>query len=141
MGAMSAMTRRKERAGRAVELAATLLREARAQETPAEIAQARRLARMMEDPPGTELTIALVEALLVELAPVRGPQAYLAVRDRQDVQYISVKDTTLCSQINLVAFRHTVERVKPRLRGLYQQALRHRYRHPDGHLTPKFINP
>jgi hypothetical protein len=45
MGAMSAMTRRKERAGRAVELAATLLREARAQETPPEIAQARRLAR------------------------------------------------------------------------------------------------
>ena len=38
------------------EAAETLLREARAQETPDEIAQARRLARMMEDPRGKELT-------------------------------------------------------------------------------------
>src|SRR6266566_9803004 len=71
MGAMSAMTRRKERAGRAVELAATLLREARAQETPAEIAQARRLARMMDDPRGKELTIALVDQAFRSRRPER----------------------------------------------------------------------
>src|SRR5207249_6735184 len=71
MGAMSAMTRRKERAGRAVELAATLLREARAQETPAEIAQARRLARMMEDPRGKDLTIALVDQAFRSRRPER----------------------------------------------------------------------
>ncbi|HWM79342.1 MAG TPA: proline dehydrogenase, partial [Methylomirabilota bacterium] len=65
------MTRRKERAGRAVELAATLLREARAQETPAEIAQARRLARMMEDPRGKELTIALVDQAFRSRRPER----------------------------------------------------------------------
>jgi RHH-type proline utilization regulon transcriptional repressor/proline dehydrogenase/delta 1-pyrroline-5-carboxylate dehydrogenase len=235
MGAMSAMTRRKERAGRAVELAATLLREARAQETPAEIAQARRLARMMEDPRGKVLTIALVdqafrsrrperiadqlayllhrygtpqfmewwervalmlggvmghylpsvvvppivarlrheteslilpgeeeelqrylaerrragvrlnlnllgEAILGEGEAARRLEAYLALLAREDVEYISVKVSSVFSQINLVAFRHTVERVKARLRVLYRQALRHHYRHPDGHLTPKFIN-
>src|SRR5438876_2106210 len=235
MGAMSAMTRRKERAGRAVELAVTLLREARAQETPAEIAQARRLARMMDDPRGKELTIALVdqafrsrrperiadqlsyllhrygtpqfmewwervalmlggvmghylpsvivppivarlrheteslilpgeeeelqrylaqrrragvrlnlnllgEAILGEGEAARRLEAYLALMAREDVEYISVKVSSVFSQINLVAFRHTVERVKARLRVLYQQALRHHYRHPDGHLTPKFIN-
>jgi len=232
---MSAMTRRKERAGRAVELAATLLREARAQETPAEIAQARRLARMMEDPRGKELTIALVdqafrsrrperiadqlsyllhrygtpqfmewwervalmlggvmghylpsvivppivarlrheteslilpgeeeelqrylaqrrragvrlnlnllgEAILGEGEAARRLEAYLALLAREDVEYISVKVSSVFSQITLVAFRHTVERVKARLRVLYRQALRHHYRHPDGHLTPKFIN-
>ncbi|HWN54165.1 MAG TPA: bifunctional proline dehydrogenase/L-glutamate gamma-semialdehyde dehydrogenase, partial [Methylomirabilota bacterium] len=232
---MSAMTRRRERAGRAVELAATLLREARAQETPAEIAQARRLARMMEDPRGKELTIALVdqafrsrrperiadqlsyllhrygtpqfmewwervalmlggvmghylpsvivppivarlrheteslilpgeeeelqrylaqrrragvrlnlnllgEAILGEGEAARRLEAYLALLAREDVEYISVKVSSVFSQITLVAFRHTVERVKARLRVLYRQALRHHYRHPDGHLTPKFIN-
>src|SRR5438128_3641198 len=235
MGAMSAMTRRKERAGRAVELAATLLREARARETPAEIAQARRLARMMDDPRGKELTIALVdqafrsrrperiadqlsyllhrygtpqfmewwervalmlggvmghylpsvvvppivarlrheteslilpgeeeelqrylaerrrasvrlnlnllgEAILGEGEAARRLEAYLALMAREDVEYISVKVSSVFSQINLVAFSHTVERVKARLRVLYQQALRHHYRHPDGRLTPKFIN-
>jgi RHH-type transcriptional regulator, proline utilization regulon repressor / proline dehydrogenase / delta 1-pyrroline-5-carboxylate dehydrogenase len=226
---------RKERAGRAVDLAGTLLREARAQETPEEKAQARRLARMMEDPRGKQLTIALVdqafrsrrperiadqlgyllerygtpqfmewwervalmlggvmghylpsvvvppivarlrheteslilpaeedelrqylterrragvrlnlnllgEAILGEGEAARRLEAYLALLAREDVEYISVKVSSVFSQINLVAFRHTVERVKERLRVLYGQALRHQYRHADGHLTPKFIN-
>src|SRR5262249_25450479 len=53
---------------------------------------------------------------------------------------ISVKVSSVFSQINLVAFRHTVERVKERLRALYRHALAHRYRRPDGELAPKFIN-
>src|SRR6266508_2055831 len=48
MGVLSAMTRRTERAGRAVDLAATLLREARAQETPDETAQGRRPERIAD---------------------------------------------------------------------------------------------
>src|SRR6266545_4107955 len=48
-------------AHRAVELAEALLREARAQQTPEERAQARKLARMMADPHGKELTIALAD--------------------------------------------------------------------------------
>src|SRR5438132_4601289 len=235
MGAMSAMTRRKERAGRAVELAATLLREARAQETPAEIAQARRLARMVEDPRGKELTIALVdqafrsrrperiadqlsyllhrygtphfmewwervalmlggvmghylpsvvvppivarlrheteslilpgeeeelqryieerrragvrlnlnqlgEAILGETEAARRLEAYLALLAREDVEYISVKVSSVFSQIDLVAFRATVARVAERLRTLYRAAAKHQYRHPDGRITPKVIN-
>jgi RHH-type transcriptional regulator, proline utilization regulon repressor / proline dehydrogenase / delta 1-pyrroline-5-carboxylate dehydrogenase len=229
------MTSGAQRAGRAVELAASLLRAARAQETPEEKAQARRLARMMADPRGKELTIALVdqafrsrrperiadqlgyllerygtpqfmqwwervalmlggvmghylpsivvppivarlrheteslilpgeeeelhrylaerrragvrlnlnllgEAILGEGEAARRLEAYVALLAREDVEYISVKVSSVFSQINLVAFRHTVERVKERLRVLYRQALRHHYRHPDGHLTPKFIN-
>src|SRR3989442_8030146 len=89
MGAMSAMTRRKERAGRAVELAAALLREARAQETPAEIAQARRLARMMEDPRGKELTIALVDQAFRSRRPERIADQLAYLLDRYGVpQYM-----------------------------------------------------
>ena len=231
---MTSVTRA-ERARRAVDLAESLLRDARARQTPEEVAQARRLARMMEDPHGKELTIALTdqafrsrrpariadqlayllerygapqfmqwwervalvlggvmghylpsvvvppivarlrheteslilpgeedelrrylaerraagtrlnlnqlgEAILGEGEAARRLDAYLALLGRADVEYISVKVSSVFSQINLVAFRRTVERVKERLRTLYRQALRHRYHHPDGRVTPKFIN-
>jgi RHH-type proline utilization regulon transcriptional repressor/proline dehydrogenase/delta 1-pyrroline-5-carboxylate dehydrogenase len=48
-------------ADRAVELAEALLREARAQQTSDERAQARKLARMLADPHGKDLTIALAD--------------------------------------------------------------------------------
>ncbi len=222
-------------AHRAVELAETLLREARAQQTAEERAQARKLARMMGDPHGKELTIALAdqafrshrperiadqlayllerygvpqymdwwervalllggamahylpslvvppivarlrhetqnvilpgeeedlrryiedrrraglrlnlnqlgEAILGEAEAARRLAAYLALLARDDVEYISVKVSSVFSQIDLVAFRATVERVAERLRTLYRAAARHRYRHADGRITPKFIN-
>src|SRR2546422_1874154 len=222
-------------AHRAVELAEALLREARAQQTPEERAQARKLARMMADPHGKELTIALAdqafrsrrperiadqlayllerygvphymdwwervalllggamahylpslvvppivnrlrhetqnvilpgeeedlrryleerrragmrlnlnqlgEAILGEAEAARRLEAYLALLARDDVEYISVKVSSVFSQIDLVAFRATVARVAERLRTLYRAAARHQYHHPDGRVTPKFIN-
>jgi RHH-type proline utilization regulon transcriptional repressor/proline dehydrogenase/delta 1-pyrroline-5-carboxylate dehydrogenase len=224
-----------DRAHRAVELAEALLREARAEQTPDERAQARKLARMMADPHGKELTIALAdqafrsrrperiadqlayllerygvpqymdwwervalllggamahylpslvvppivsrlrqetqnvilpgeeedlrryleerrqagmrlnlnqlgEAILGEAEAARRLDAYLALLARDDVEYISVKVSSIFSQIDLVAFRATVARVSERLRALYRAAARHRYRHADGRVTPKFIN-
>ena len=229
------MSRREARARRAVDLAETLLREARAGQTPDERAQARRLARMMEDPRGKELTIALTdqafrsrrpariadqlaslldrygaprfmewweraalilggvmghylpslvvppilerlrqetesfilpaeeddlarylaerraagtrlnlnqlgEAILGEEEAARRLDAYLALLAREDVEYISVKVSSVASQIDLVAFRQTADTVKDRLRALYRHALTHRYRQPDGRLVPKFVN-
>lgn len=222
-------------ADRAVELAEALLREARAQQTTDEHAQARKLARMMADPHGKELTIALAdqafrshrperiadqlayllerygvpqymdwwervgllvggamahylpslvvppivarlrhetqhlilpgeaedlrryiderrraglrlnlnqlgEAILGEAEAARRLDAYLALLARDDVEYISVKVSSVFSQIDLVAFRATVARVAERLRALYRAAAAHRYRHPDGRITAKFIN-
>src|SRR5688572_10236622 len=222
-------------AHRAVELAEALLREARAQQTPDEHAQARKLARMMADPHGKALTIALAdqafrshrperiadqlayllerygvprymdwwervglllggamahylpslvvppivnrlrqetqnvilpgeeedlrryleerrqagmrlnlnqlgEAILGEMEAARRLDAYLALLARDDVEYISVKVSSVFSQIDLVAFGATVARVAERLRTLYRAAARHRYQHPDGRVTPKFIN-
>src|SRR5512144_2804397 len=234
-GPVASPSVRRERARRAVELAETLLREARAGQTPDERAQARKLARMMADPHGKELTIALAdqafrshrpqriadqlayllerygvpqytdwwervalllggamahylpslvvppivarlrhetqnvilpgeeedrrryleerrgaglrlnlnqlgEAILGEAEAARRLEAYLALLARDDVEYISVKVSSVSSQIDLTAFRHTVEVVKDRLRTLYLQAQRHHYRHPDGRVTPKFVN-
>jgi RHH-type proline utilization regulon transcriptional repressor/proline dehydrogenase/delta 1-pyrroline-5-carboxylate dehydrogenase len=224
-----------EAAERAIVLAEALLAEARAGQTAEERARAERLARLMEDPRGKELTIALTdqcfrsrrperiadqlhyllerygaprfmewwerigltlgalmgqylpslvvpplvarlrhetealilpaededlrrylaerraagirlnlnqlgEAILGEGEAARRLDAYLALLARDDVEYISVKISSVSSQIELTAFRHTVEVVKERLRALYRQALRHRYRHADGRVTPKFVN-
>jgi RHH-type proline utilization regulon transcriptional repressor/proline dehydrogenase/delta 1-pyrroline-5-carboxylate dehydrogenase len=220
---------------RAVELAEALLHDARARQTSEERAQARKLARMMADPHGKELTIALAdqafrshrpervadqlayllarygvpqymdwwervalllggamahylpslvvppivarlrhetqnvilpgeeedlrryiedrrragmrlnlnqlgEAILGEAEAARRLEAYLALLARDDVEYISVKVSSVFSQIDLVAFDSTVAHVAERLRTLYRAAARHRYSHPDGRLTPKFIN-
>src|SRR6267142_3618235 len=226
---------RRERARRAVDLAETLLREARAGQTHDERGRAERLARLMEDPAGKELTIALTdqafrsrqperiadqlhyllerygaprfmewwerigltvgalmgqylpslvvppivarlrheteslilpgedadlrrylaerradgirlnlnqlgEAILGEEEAARRLEAYRALLARDDVEYISVKVSSVSSQLELSAFRHTVLVVKDRLRALYRQALGHHYRHPDGRVTPKFVN-
>jgi RHH-type transcriptional regulator, proline utilization regulon repressor / proline dehydrogenase / delta 1-pyrroline-5-carboxylate dehydrogenase len=222
-------------AHRAVELAEALLREARAGQTADQRAQSRKLARMMADPHGKELTIALAdqafrsrrperiadqlayllerhgtprymdwweraalvlggamahylpslvvppivnrlrhetqnvivpgeeedlrryleerrqagirlnlnqlgEAILGEAEAARRLEAYLGLLARDDVEYISVKISSVASQIDLVAFRATVASVSERLRTLYRAAASHRYRHPDGRITPKFIN-
>ncbi|HSF03156.1 MAG TPA: proline dehydrogenase family protein, partial [Solirubrobacterales bacterium] len=82
----------------------------------------------------------LGEAILGEEEAARRLEAYLALLAREDVEYISVKVSSVSSQIELTAFRHTVEIVKDRLRALYRQARRHHYRHPDGRVTPKLVN-
>src|SRR5262249_43252657 len=56
---------------RAVELAETLLREARAGQTSEELAHAQRLARLMEDPRGKELMIALTDQAFRSRRPAR----------------------------------------------------------------------
>lgn len=219
----------------AVALAETLLRRARAEQTAAEKEQSERLARLMNDPLGKELTIAMVdqafrshqpariadqishlldeygtphymdwweraaltvggvmghylpavvvppiiarlrqetrtvilpgeegdlrrylqrrragsvrlnlnqlgEAILGEEEAARRMSAYLELLARPDVEYISVKVSSVFSQINLVAYRHTVELVKERLRTLYRHALAHHYTHPDGRESHKFVN-
>src|SRR5256714_1871764 len=82
----------------------------------------------------------LGEAILGEAEAARRLEAYLALLARDDVEYISVKVSSVFSQIELTAFRATVARVAERLRALYRAAARHRYRHADGRVTPKFIN-
>jgi RHH-type proline utilization regulon transcriptional repressor/proline dehydrogenase/delta 1-pyrroline-5-carboxylate dehydrogenase len=82
----------------------------------------------------------LGEAILGEGEAQRRIQAYLDLLARADVEYISVKVSSVFSQLNLVAFDTTRERVKERLRLLYRQAMAHHYVHPDGRVTHKFVN-
>lgn len=224
-----------ELAQAAVDLAAELLQDANRRQSPAEYQQARKIARMMEDPHGKTLTIALSdqvfrshrpariadqlahllagygiprymqgweqaalrlggtlgsylpavivppfkarlrqetrsvilpgeeqplkrylhkrrtdamrlnlnylgEAILGEEEAARRLDAYLGLLQRDDVEYISIKLSSIFSQINLVAYEHTLELVKESLRTLYRTAMHHTFRQPDGTATAKFIN-
>ena len=65
------LTAREDPPHQAVALAERLLREARAGQTAAERAQARKLARMMDDRDGKELTIALIDQAFRSRRPER----------------------------------------------------------------------
>ena len=90
---------------------------------------------------GTRLNLNhLGETILGEGEAQRRLEAYLNLLARSDVEYISVKVSSIFSQINLVAFEHTIDEVKARLRVLYRTAMQHEYGLPDGSSVPKFIN-
>jgi len=74
----------------------------------------------------------LGEAILGEEEAERRLEAVLALLRRPDVEYVSVKVTSVCSQLNIAAFDHEAERVADRLRRLFDEALRHQ--------PPKFVN-
>src|SRR2546422_1099868 len=119
---------------------ARLRQETRAVILPGEEGDLRRyLQQRRQD--GTRLNLnQLGEAILGEGEAQRRMQAYLDLLARDDVEYISVKVSSVFSQLNLVAFDATRERVKARLRLLYRQAMTHHYAHPNGRVTPKFVN-
>jgi RHH-type proline utilization regulon transcriptional repressor/proline dehydrogenase/delta 1-pyrroline-5-carboxylate dehydrogenase len=119
---------------------ARLRQETRSVILPAEEGDLRRYLQKRRQS-GTRLNLnQLGEAILGEAEAERRMNAYLALLARPDVEYISVKVSSIFSQINLVAYRQTVELVKERLRRLYRQALAHTYTHADGRQTPKFVN-
>ncbi|MFZ4825857.1 MAG: bifunctional proline dehydrogenase/L-glutamate gamma-semialdehyde dehydrogenase [Phototrophicaceae bacterium] len=82
----------------------------------------------------------LGEAILGEAEAENRLNAYLQLLANPQVEYISVKISSVFSQIHLVAFEQTVEQIKNRLRLLYRQAMHTPYRRADGTTLYKFIN-
>lgn len=82
----------------------------------------------------------LGEAILGEHEAQRRLRAYLSLLERNDVEYISVKVSSVVSQINLVAFDQTLVSLINRLRDLYRAAMTHYYITPSGQRVAKFVN-
>lgn len=82
----------------------------------------------------------LGEAVLGEDEARHRLQTY--IRDLQDpaVEYISVKISTIYSQIQPLAFDHTVEVLSRRLGQLYRTAAANTFERADGGRVPKFVN-
>ncbi|MFQ5729690.1 MAG: proline dehydrogenase family protein, partial [Waddliaceae bacterium] len=82
----------------------------------------------------------LGEAILSEEEAEKRLQVYLDDLARPDVEYISVKISTICSQLNLLAWEDTLTILENRLKKLYHTAMQHTYVRPSGKCVPKFVN-
>ena len=82
----------------------------------------------------------LGEALLGEEEASRRLQTYVRDMKNPDIEYISVKISTIYSQINSLALDHTVSVLKERLTALYREARANHFVRRDGTRVPKFVN-
>ena len=82
----------------------------------------------------------LGEAVLGEGEAERRLGEYENLLRRPDVQAVSVKVSTLTSQLHLLAWEPTLARLRPRLRRLYRIALEEEYRTDDGEALAKLVN-
>ncbi len=81
----------------------------------------------------------LGEALLGEREAERRLKRYLEALQRPEIEVISVKISTIFSQIWPLARRHSIEVLADRLELLYRAAMKSRFRHADGREVPKFV--
>ncbi len=82
----------------------------------------------------------LGEAVLGEEEAARRLETYIADMKDPDIEYISVKISTIYSQISSLALDHTVTVLVERLSKLYRVAKNHVYQRADGTQVPKFVN-
>lgn len=82
----------------------------------------------------------LGEAVLGEDEARHRLQAYIDDLKNPAIEYISVKISTIYSQILSLAFDHTVQILMERLAALYRTAAAHEFEHSDGRRVPKFVN-
>ncbi len=82
---------------------------------------------------GVRLNVNLLgEAILGEDEAQQRADAVARWLGRPDVDYVSVKISAIASQLDVLAFDHSVERVATRLRPLYRAA--------QAHVPPHFVN-
>ncbi len=82
----------------------------------------------------------LGEAILSESEARHRLQIYMEDLKNPGIDYISVKISTIFSQINLIDFDGTVEHIADRLKQLYRAAMKYPVAKPDGSSKAKFIN-
>ena len=82
----------------------------------------------------------LGEAILSESEAKSRLQLYLDDLQNPGINYISVKISTIFSQINLLDFEGTIDAISERLRILYRAAIKNPTQTPDGSKKSRFIN-
>ena len=81
----------------------------------------------------------LGESLLGEGDAQARLQSYLLALQESSIEVMSVKISTIYSQISALARRHTVDVLSDRLELLYRAAAKNKFRRHDGKLVPKFV--
>ena len=82
----------------------------------------------------------LGEAILGEREAKDRLEVYLQDLARDDIEYVSIKISTIFSQINLLGWEKTLTILSDRLRELYRVAKTHTFVRADGTRSPKFVN-
>jgi RHH-type proline utilization regulon transcriptional repressor/proline dehydrogenase/delta 1-pyrroline-5-carboxylate dehydrogenase len=82
----------------------------------------------------------LGEAVLGEEEAIFRLHSYLEALRDPEIEYISVKISTIYSQILPIAFENTVHILQDRLSSLFQTAKENFFRRKDGVQVPKFVN-
>ena len=81
----------------------------------------------------------LGEALLGEGEAQARMNKYLEALTKPDLEVLSVKISTIYSQINPLAYEETIQILADRLEQLYRKAAENQYVRPDGTSVPKFV--
>ncbi|HEX2474485.1 MAG TPA: proline dehydrogenase family protein, partial [Lacipirellulaceae bacterium] len=81
----------------------------------------------------------LGEALLGEEDAQRRLQSYLSQLQQPEIEVISVKISTIYSQISVLAREHTVSVLTDRLELLFRAAAKAKFKRRDGTTVPKFV--
>ncbi|MBU3917072.1 bifunctional proline dehydrogenase/L-glutamate gamma-semialdehyde dehydrogenase, partial [bacterium] len=82
----------------------------------------------------------LGEAVLGEEEALFRLQTYLRDLSNPEIDYISIKISTLCSQIQPIAYDYTVSVLKERFSRIFRAAKSNYFTNKEGISTPKFVN-
>ncbi len=82
----------------------------------------------------------LGEAILGEEEAKSRLQVYLHDLTQKDIEYVSIKISTIFSQINLLGWNKTLDILASHLRELYRVAKSNHFTRADGTQVPKFVN-
>lgn len=89
---------------------------------------------------GVRMNVNLLgESLLGEREALRRLQAYLSLLQLPEIECVSVKISTLYSQISTLARGDTIRTISDRLELLYRAALRYQFSPSNGAPVPKFV--
>lgn len=90
---------------------------------------------------GTRVNVNIIgEVVLGEDEAKERIKKYLKALENPNIDYISIKISTIYSQINALDFEHTVDELVKRLALIYEQAMKYPYIALDGIKSNKFIN-
>lgn len=90
---------------------------------------------------GTRVNVNLIgEVVLGEVEANERIEKYLKALENPNIDYISIKISTIYSQINPLNFEGTVKVLVEKLTKIYAQAKKYPYIAPDGSKSNKFIN-
>ncbi len=90
---------------------------------------------------GTRVNINLIgEIVLGEEEANKRMQMYLDALKNPNIDYISIKISTIFSQINPISYEDTIDELSSRLKTIYRQAMTYSITNKEGEKENKFIN-